>query len=629
MKSKKQALLTSGLCLGLSAALLVGTTFAWFTDSVTNEGNVITSGNLSIDAYAYKLGTGSQSYTIDGINNNQEFTFVDEGVNLEGEGCGPIIEETNWEPGISNAKLLTVTNTGDLATNIRLSFDLEDGGLMDALWFDFIQVGESGATGTFTPREMSTINALAQSTVVKLEANKSVSFILVYGMDKEAGNTYQGKSFSADVTVMATQATSETDGFGNPNYDAAADGSPDYEGDWTVGGTAILDRPASGWAAQNVLAVSNAKAVVPLAAIADDAPALKLTIVEQDVAMEVEDYQAARSFDINLEGLNAGNHEVVMVTLNLEKGLNGVQVYHKDALMGDGEFAYDAATGVLTIQTTSFSPFTVVYNKTVVETVEELNAVLAVGGTVTLGGNIDAYDQVCVPEGVTAVLDLNGYTINSTYDGYAVENKGTLTINDSKGTGIVCHTGTAIASNYGHDAIRNFGTLTINGGTFGDSDMDRTNANPDNRGAGLRNQSGATCTINGGYFTCGDNYWPWGTGTGFSYAIRNMGTMTINDATLYGAMNGGIASEEFGKLTIHGGSFSVTGPKSYYVLVTGGLGEITITGGTFTKTGGNGGLLGGFSGMPSWDASEALEENGYYITGGTFVQDGNTVTFES
>ena len=104
--------------------------------------------------------------------------------------------------------------------------------------------------------------------------------------------------------------------------------------------------------------------------------------------------------------------------------------------------------------------------------------------------------------------------------------------------------------------------------------------------------------------------------------------MTINGGTLYGAMNGGIASEGFGKMTIKGGEFSVTGKTSYYVLLTGGLGEIHIEGGTFIKENGkNGGLLGGFSGMPSWDASDALEENRYYITGGTFVLNGESVEF--
>ena len=261
---------------------------------------------------------------------------------------------------------------------------------------------------------------------------------------------------------------------------------------------------------------------------------------------------------------------------------------------------------------------------------QEIELILEADINVENIGNstVDQYAGISIPENKVIVLDLNGYKINAKNDGYAIGNHGALTINDSSlgKTGIICHTGTVVASNYGHDTIRNFGSLTINGGTFGDCDMNQANANTDNRGASVRNQSGATCTINNGFFTCGDNYWQWGNGTGFSYAIRNMGTMTINDATLYGAMNGGIASEEFGTLTINGGSFSVTGPKSYYVLVTGGLGEIKINGGTFTKVGGNGGLLGGFSGMPSWDATAALEENGYAVNGGTFIEDGESVS---
>ena len=41
MNKTKKSLLASGLSLLVCAALLVGTTFAWFTDSVTNKGNSI------------------------------------------------------------------------------------------------------------------------------------------------------------------------------------------------------------------------------------------------------------------------------------------------------------------------------------------------------------------------------------------------------------------------------------------------------------------------------------------------------------------------------------------------------------------------------------------------------------
>ena len=103
--------------------------------------------------------------------------------------------------------------------------------------------------------------------------------------------------------------------------------------------------------------------------------------------------------------------------------------------------------------------------------------------------------------------------------------------------------------------------------------------------------------------------------------------MTINDGILYGAMNGGVSADA-GQIVINGGSFSVSGKTSYYVLVTSKSagGKIIVNGGTFTKTGGNGGLLGGFSGMPSWDAAADLAANGYTITSGTFIRDGETIT---
>lgn len=218
MKKTKKSLLFSGLALMMSALLLAGTTFAWFTDSVTNTGNVITSGNLSISAVAYDVDTTKETYTISGVNNDDAFGFEDVGTNLKGENVAPIISEELWEPGISDAKLLTVTNDGTLAADVQVKFDVKDGGLMNALWFDFINT----ENGQFTKRPMSQLAALGDATTITLKAKQSASFILVYGMNEEADNDYQGKTFSADVTIVAKQATVETDGFGSDQYDANA-----------------------------------------------------------------------------------------------------------------------------------------------------------------------------------------------------------------------------------------------------------------------------------------------------------------------------------------------------------------------------------------------------------------------
>lgn len=252
-------------------------------------------------------------------------------------------------------------------------------------------------------------------------------------------------------------------------------------------------------------------------------------------------------------------------------------------------------------------------------------------GTVTVLQDMEISEQLVVNEGSIVTLDLNGKKINSTCTRFSLANYGTLTIEDSGESGAIYNSSKKLdEGNYGHDAVRNFGTLYIEGGYFGDADIDQANTNDTTYGAAVRNQDGAICVINGGHFTCVDNYGAWAdTGnTAYSYAIRNFGTMTINGGEVYGAMNGGVAGDD-GSIIINDGSFSVTGEKSFHVLTTNSStgAQITINGGTFTKTGNDNYLLSGFAGMPSWDASEDLEKNGYIVNGGTFIKNGETVIF--
>ena len=50
MKNMRKALALL-LSLLLCCSMLVGTTFAWFTDSVTSNNNIIKSGNLDVELY--------------------------------------------------------------------------------------------------------------------------------------------------------------------------------------------------------------------------------------------------------------------------------------------------------------------------------------------------------------------------------------------------------------------------------------------------------------------------------------------------------------------------------------------------------------------------------------------------
>ena len=169
--------------------------------------------------------TGSTEFTVNGVNGGLHFYFETVGQDLNTDSS-PIIEESTWEPGKTSAKLLTVSNAGTVAAKIKLHFKVTDDGLTDALWFDFVRVEGNTAAGSFTKRPMNTLATFAQNLTLPLlttEDGKSVTFMLIYGMDTTADNTYQDKTFSVDVTILATQYNAEEDGFGNNDYDQDAE----------------------------------------------------------------------------------------------------------------------------------------------------------------------------------------------------------------------------------------------------------------------------------------------------------------------------------------------------------------------------------------------------------------------
>ena len=223
-KHTKRALLASILSVVLCCAMLIGSTFAWFTDSVTSGKNIIQAGNLDISA-TYQdvdMDEGTVSYTIPGFDRVPDGTVKFSADTTDINESNAIISENLWEPGAVGAKLITVKNDGNLAAKIKLSFAVEDGGLQNALWFDFVQVKDGAVAGTFIEREMSTLTAVANAVELPLASKGEISFILLYGMKEEAGNEYMGKSFSADVAILAAQDTVEEDSF-DDQYDKDAE----------------------------------------------------------------------------------------------------------------------------------------------------------------------------------------------------------------------------------------------------------------------------------------------------------------------------------------------------------------------------------------------------------------------
>ena len=243
MKSQKRSLLASGLCLLLSVLLLAGSTFAWFTDSVSNTGNTIQAGDLKVDLYWFKWDTKANQFVQVGMN--------------EWPGTGKMSAQ-NWEPGQSDALLVRVDNMGSLASKVKLSFDVtEDSGLSKALWFNVTTgTGKSygemiGTKPTQGPIYSSNSTVTCMSELEDWEDNLNIVlegqnegtaeskwrnwYLIEYGMYADAGNEYMNGSLTADIHFSATQATVEEDGFGNNNYDEDA-----YFADFEVEDTAAL-----------------------------------------------------------------------------------------------------------------------------------------------------------------------------------------------------------------------------------------------------------------------------------------------------------------------------------------------------------------------------------------------------
>ncbi len=222
-KSTKRALLLSALSLLLCVSMLIGSTFAWFTDSVTSGSNKIVAGNLKVDLL---MADADGNYA--SIANKDAAIF----------GANSLVAQNNaadtlWEPGKTQIVYLGVENKGNLDMKYNILLNVIDGGLIGALEYAVVD-GANAKTNPITATKWADIKANAQtgnvaagSTVaapngaIKAGEDAVDYFALAIHMKEEAGNDYMGKDITIDVTVLATQLTSEFDSFDN-QYDKAA-----------------------------------------------------------------------------------------------------------------------------------------------------------------------------------------------------------------------------------------------------------------------------------------------------------------------------------------------------------------------------------------------------------------------
>ncbi len=210
----KRALLSSVLAMILCLGLLIGTTFAWFTDSVTSSGNKIKAGTLDIQL----LMDGDVDGTYDDISNNNSPIF----------GEGSIAQnnnaETLWEPGKTQVAYLAIKNNGNLALKYTVGLDVQNVSkdLYEVMEYAIVPDADANHKVTsWTSGNSVEVGTQSVYGDVSLPVGATHCFALVIHMDEEAGNEYQGGEVNFDLTVLATQDTVESDSFNN-QYDKDA-----------------------------------------------------------------------------------------------------------------------------------------------------------------------------------------------------------------------------------------------------------------------------------------------------------------------------------------------------------------------------------------------------------------------
>ena len=188
-KSTKRALLGSVMAMVLCLAMLVGATFAWFTDTASTGVNKIQAGNLDVQLVD-ENGNSLEGKTLE---------FKKAADAAEGEAV-------LWEPGCTyELPAVYVKNNGNLALKYKVAI--------------------TGINGSAKLNEVIdwTINDADLSADHSLSAGATSEALTIKGhMQESAGNDYMNESIDGiAITVYATQDAVESDSF-NSTYDANA-----------------------------------------------------------------------------------------------------------------------------------------------------------------------------------------------------------------------------------------------------------------------------------------------------------------------------------------------------------------------------------------------------------------------
>ena len=227
-RSTKRALLTSALAIMACVAMLIGSTFAWFTDTASTGVNKIQAGDLDIEL-AYKNSTTGGEFK----EANKETPVFD--------------NNALWEPGHVEYVVLRVSNAGSLALKYKLGINIANEVGSTNVYNDAFKLSDyirfavldGDRTGNSVDRD-ALVAAATDSKLIKegytaenhLMAtgtdNSQKVVTLVVWMPTTVGNEANHKTDEAaptidlGISVAATQDTVEKDSFDN-TYDKDAE----------------------------------------------------------------------------------------------------------------------------------------------------------------------------------------------------------------------------------------------------------------------------------------------------------------------------------------------------------------------------------------------------------------------
>lgn len=502
--SVRRSLVVSATALVVSVAMLIGTTFAWFTDSVSSGTNKIVAGNLDVEL-EYKN------------TNDGNFAKVTPTTNV-------FKDDTLWEPGHVEYAVLKISNAGTLALKYKLAVNVvnEKAGtsvktnapfkLSDFLKYAVVDGDISNNTradmvtaATPTAKKLSEGYALTDEHLSK-EQSKTVT--LVVWLPDNIGNeaNYTGNdvpTIQMGINLVATQYTEESDSFGN-TYDENADGTPDNGSLWngtTLAQTTVPVQPSG----VTTITTSDITATVPENSVDPGVTNLTLTMIQTTTPANIKVTATnanTLTYDVSLKDQNnnvvkAAENTYFTFTIQLKPNLDIVSFKHHDtplnkvdSITGNDQFVYNDTTGELTFSTDDFSPFTAVWkfdggkgtedNPYLIATAEQLLGLEKEEGTFCckLTNDITIPNEVYLSS-KKVTIDLNGHSVTLDYaDGVKPNNgsvfyiggkKSELTIKDTS----EAKTGTVYGSdkNYPNkvtSAVRagNYGKLNIYGGNF-------------------------------------------------------------------------------------------------------------------------------------------------------------------